>query len=232
MSYKNKIIAIIPVRKNSKGIKNKNLLKIAGETLLDRAIKFCKKNSLISRTIVSTDSKKMMKIAKKYNVAQNYLRKKSLSNDTAKTIDVIKDVIKSEKLNINDFILLVQVTSPLRTQLILNKFINFFFKKKKFKSSVTVTFFDSPHPDKVQFINKKGQLKSYLGVESMVPRQKLKKVFFLNGMFYIARIKDLIKLNTFFINPVLPFIVEKNRSINLDNTEDVKQLRDIYKKNN
>ena len=43
MFREKKLIAIIPVRKNSKGIKKKNLIKINGKTLLDRTIQIAKK---------------------------------------------------------------------------------------------------------------------------------------------------------------------------------------------
>ena len=49
-------------------------------------------------------------------------------------------------------------------------------------------------------------------------------------MFYLARIKDLLKVNTFFVHPVLPFLIEKNKSVNLDNKKDLEDLKRILKK--
>ena len=43
MIRKKKLIAIIPAKKNSKGIKNKNILKINNRTLLERKILLSKK---------------------------------------------------------------------------------------------------------------------------------------------------------------------------------------------
>ena len=57
-----KVISIIPVRKGSTGIKNKNLIRINGKSLLERTIILSKKNFLIDKTIVSTNCKKMWKI--------------------------------------------------------------------------------------------------------------------------------------------------------------------------
>ena len=68
MIRKKNLIAIIPVRKNSKGIKYKNILKINNKTLLERKILLSKKNKYIDKTIVSTDCKIMFKIAKKHNI--------------------------------------------------------------------------------------------------------------------------------------------------------------------
>ena len=41
------IIAIIPVKEKSNRLKNKNLIKINGETLLEHAIKYVKKSKLL-----------------------------------------------------------------------------------------------------------------------------------------------------------------------------------------
>ena len=58
-----KLIAIIPARKNSKGIKNKNLFKIGKHSLLERAILIAKKSKFIDEVLVSTDCKKMFNIS-------------------------------------------------------------------------------------------------------------------------------------------------------------------------
>ena len=63
-----KTICIIPARKNSKRIKNKNLLKIKGETLIDICIKLSIKSNLFEKIILSSDSNKILNIGKKYKI--------------------------------------------------------------------------------------------------------------------------------------------------------------------
>ena len=92
-----KIIAVIPVRKNSQDIKNKNLIKIGKYSLLERTILIAKKSKFIDDVIVSTDCKKMFQISKKYKVNQKNLRPKKLATSKALTIDVIKDIILKKK---------------------------------------------------------------------------------------------------------------------------------------
>jgi pseudaminic acid cytidylyltransferase len=53
-------IAIIPARKNSQRIKNKNTIKIKNNRLICYAIDAAKK---INKIIVSTDDKKIMKLS-------------------------------------------------------------------------------------------------------------------------------------------------------------------------
>ena len=53
------IVALICARGNSKGIKNKNLLKFKNTNLLGNSILQAKKIKCIKRIFVSTDSKKI-----------------------------------------------------------------------------------------------------------------------------------------------------------------------------
>ena len=63
-----KYLAIIPARKNSKRIKDKNLQKINKKTLVDIAIDEAKKIKKIDYIAVTSDSKKILDIAKKKGV--------------------------------------------------------------------------------------------------------------------------------------------------------------------
>ena len=48
-------IAVIPARKGSVGLPNKNLQKISELSLLDRTIEFVKRTALFDKIIVTTD---------------------------------------------------------------------------------------------------------------------------------------------------------------------------------
>lgn len=219
MIKKKKLIAIIPVRKNSKGIKNKNILKIGKKTLLERTIIIAKKNKYIDKTIVSTDCSKMQKIAQKYNVATKNLRPRSLSHSKALTINVIKYLIKEYAIK-DSYILLLQTTSPFRNLILTNKFLSTFHKNPKATSAASVTMLENNHPYKIQKIEN-GWLKSLMGFESMVPRQYLPKLYYLNGLFYIAHSKQIEEKNSFFNKWTIPFFIKKKYSLNLDEKKDL-----------
>ena len=58
-----KSVALIPAR-SSKGIKDKNLVRINGMTLLEHAINFCQNLSFLDEVYVSTDSEVYLKYCK------------------------------------------------------------------------------------------------------------------------------------------------------------------------
>ena len=225
----NQVTAIIPARGGSKGIPKKNLYSFGKYSLLERTIQIALKSIFIDKVFVSTDDNQMFNIASKYNVNTKNLRKKELSNDTASSIDVIKDVINEQDIK-TGFILLLQVTSATRTLNNLEEFfINFNNADKIYDSSVSLVELDSPHPDKVQVI-KNGRVFSYLGKESMVPRQSLPKVYTLNGAFYLSKISSFLKKKSFFSENTLPFIMNYLDSFNLDNLSDIYTLEALVEK--
>ena len=89
-----KPICIIPARKGSKRIKNKNIKLFAGKPLISYVIQIAKKSKLFSRLIVSTDSKKISNIAKINGAEVPFIRDKKLSNDYTPSIKVLLDCIE------------------------------------------------------------------------------------------------------------------------------------------
>ena len=112
----NNILAIIPARGGSKGLKDKNIVNFCGKPLIYWTIKAAQNSKYIDKIVVSTDSRKIKRVAEKYNVKIPELRPKKYATNTATTHCVIKHEIKKlEKENyLPDFIVTLQPTSPLR----------------------------------------------------------------------------------------------------------------------
>lgn len=214
------VTAVIPVRGGSKGIPGKNLYRLGRDTLLERAIKIAKLSPYVDRVLVSTDSQEMYDIAQRYAAAAPTLRSAELAADNTKTVDVILDLIDTAPIECG-WILLLQVTSPLRTLGDLNAFCEAFENgPTEAEGSVSLVHFDSPHPDKIQKIEN-GLVQSYLGKESMVARQSLPVVYALNGAFYLTHRSTLLSCHSFMSPSTLPFVMPEDRSVNLDTMSDV-----------
>ena len=70
------VLAIIPARGGSKGIKLKNIIKIKGIPLIGYSAKVIQKIKFIDRTVVSTDSQKIKKVSEKYGLDVPFMRPK------------------------------------------------------------------------------------------------------------------------------------------------------------
>ena len=113
-----KIIAVIPAKGNSRAIPKKNIVKILGKPLIYYTIKEAKKSKLIDDLIVSTDSKEISKISKKYGAKVPFIRPKYLSTDFMQSLPVVKHALLfMEKLNKRkyDYVVMLQPTCPLRS---------------------------------------------------------------------------------------------------------------------
>ena len=214
-----KLTAIIPVRGGSKGIPRKNLYKLGNFSLLERTIIQAKKSSKIDEIIVSTDDAEMYSIAEEYNVQLESLRPEILAEDNALTIDVINHALSQKKIN-KGHIILLQVTSPFRILKDFKNIFDIYEHRTDCSSVISVNKSHSTHPDKIQIIEK-GFLKSYLGKESMVPRQYLPEVYELNGAFYLTSIDFLKKNRSFFSDKVIPYEMNIINSLNLDSLNDL-----------
>ena len=131
---KNSIWAFIPARSGSKTIKNKNLLKLNGVPLIAYSIQSGLKNKFIDKVYFSSDSKKYLKVAKKYGCKNLLLRNKKLSGDRSTDFEVFKDFINSilkKKEKLPEYIVHLRPTTPIRKNSILNIAIKTFLKKKK-----------------------------------------------------------------------------------------------------
>ena len=113
MLTKNKCICIIPARKGSKRIKNKNIINFLGKPMIYYSIKAAQKSKIFSKIIVSTDCKKIANISKKYGAEVPFFRNKKLSNDKATTKDVLVDAIKKINSKNIEFHCLIYPTAPL-----------------------------------------------------------------------------------------------------------------------
>lgn len=214
------LVAVIPVRGGSKGIPRKNLYRLGRDTLLERAIKLGLACGRVDRVVVSTDDAEMHEIASRYGVAAPSLRPAHLATDTARTVDVVLDLLDQISVS-NAYILLLQATSPLRTLSDLEQLLDIFEKPTgDAEAIVSLTKQDEPHPNKIQKMED-GFVRSYLNVDSTVPRQTLPKVFRLNGAFYLIHANTLRSKTTFLPPRTLPYIMPPERSINLDGPLDL-----------
>ena len=84
-----RIIAIIPARSGSKGLKNKNIKKLGDTHLIGYPIRAALKSKMIDTVVFSSDSKEYLEIAKLYEPDILDLRPERLASDTAKRADLI-----------------------------------------------------------------------------------------------------------------------------------------------
>jgi CMP-N,N'-diacetyllegionaminic acid synthase len=106
------IVGLIPARSGSKGIPRKNLVTLFGKPLIAWTIEAAHASRRLTRTVVSTDSPELARVARELGADVPFLRPAELAQDETPMTDVVRHAV--EQLGGCDVLVLLQPTSPLR----------------------------------------------------------------------------------------------------------------------
>tara|TARA_Y100000816_G_scaffold32717_1_gene20823 strand:+ start:270 stop:1022 length:753 start_codon:yes stop_codon:yes gene_type:complete len=149
-------IIFIPARNGSTRIKNKNLRKINGVSLLRKKILTCKKSG-IGKIVISSNCKKILKEASKLKGVETFKRQEKYATAKASTISTILEYLRSlfkKELPIPNFITLVPVTNPFLNHKTLRLGYTKIKKNKHLSSVIGITE-SSEHPFSTVTVGKK-----------------------------------------------------------------------------
>ena len=211
-------LIIITARKNSKRLKNKNILKIGKKNLVERSIEFALKVEKKYNIFMSTDSLRIKKIAKKYNIICPSLRPKKLSSNKATsedaTIHAVNLFEKLMKVKVTTIVLL-QPTSPFRSMSIYNKTLKIFNKNNL--PTITVS--------KISPINLKNKI-IFSSKKQIKMVKKINNHYFTNGNLYMIRKKDLFKKKTFIPKKFNMSVINSEKySLDIDTIYDLEKAK-------
>lgn len=220
--FKNKkVLAIIPARGGSKRLPGKNILDLNGKPLIAWTIEAAKNAKYIDKVIVSTDDKKITEISEKYGAEVPFMRPNALSSDTASSIGVILHAINffKEKEIKFDYIVLLQPTSPLRTE----EDINGAFDLLNDKTKAVVSVCETEHsPLWSNTLPADLSMKNFIRPAiKNVRSQDLPKYYRLNGAIYISEIVYLMDNNGFIGGQTMAFIMLQEMSVDIDDKRDL-----------
>ena len=224
-------IAIIPARSGSKGLKDKNIKELNGKPLIAYSIEAAIKSRMFDKIFVSTDSQKYADIAMEYGADASFLRSEINSSDTAKSWDVVREVIDILEIKGECYneIMLLQATSPLRTPDDIVNAINV-LNRKNANSVVSVTECDHS-PIWCNTLPEDGSMDAFDNMEYRdVPRQELPIYYRYNGAIYLIKRNELSNMNHMFEHRCYAYIMPQSRSIDIDTELDFLIAEVILKK--
>lgn len=209
-----KIIAIIPARSGSKGLRDKNIKELNGKPLVAYTIEAAINAKVFDEIIVSTDSEKYAEISRKFGASVPFLRSSKTSTDTAGSWDVVEEALK--KLDKKyDIVVLLQPTSPFRTPQNIKEAIDLFFEKDA-DSVVSVTEFNHP----IAYVNTLDEnlcLNGFIKKEDQNKRrQDFEQNYMLNGAIYIVKSELINKNINLFTANSFAYIMKNENSIDID----------------
>ena len=226
MKKKIKPICIIPARIGSKRIRFKNILNFYGKPLIYYTIREAKKSKLFSRIIVTTDSKKIARIAKKYGAEVPFIRSKKLSNDTTAIKPVICDCIKKIKSNNIKYHFIIYATNPL---IKASNLIKAFKKiiKLKYKILIGVKKFNINPSKSIRIKN--NDLIFNFSKKILNNSQNFDNFYYDDGSFTILDTKSYLRRKNWISKETTYHIHKENESLDLNTKEDLNELHRIFK---
>ena len=225
------------MRSGSQGVRNKNMKLINGKPLMYYTIKQAIKSKLFDNIVVSTDSKKILAIAKSYGAEGWFMRPKRLASSTSAKIPVIKHALqKAEQFYNKNFkyVIDLDVTSPLRkTEDITNAYKTFIKNKGNVLISVTRSR-KNPYFNMVEVIKKKIK-KVKTTKKKIFRRQDAPITYDMNASIYIWNRNDLINSKLTILeknktNKTVFYEMPGARSIDIDSDLDFEIVEFLLKK--
>jgi N-acylneuraminate cytidylyltransferase len=217
------IYCLIPARKGSKRIKNKNLILFKGKHLINHTVKHAIQSKLVNKVFVSTNDKRVSKIVPNSVYIVN--RPGNISKDKSSTEESIShffSYLKKYKIELPDAIVLLQCTSPYREYNDIDLAIKNFKKKKfdslfsAFKNKNLFWRFENKNLKPINYNPKKRKRE-----------QEMNNQLIENGSIYIFKTKGFLKNKCRIFGKIGSYIMKRENSFQIDNYEDIRFIKKI-----
>lgn len=223
-----KILGIIPARGGSKGVPRKNIRMLVGKPLVAWTIGEAKKSKIIDMCIVSTEDEEIKAVAEAWGGNVPFIRPAELAQDDTPGIEPVLHAIKM--IPGYDFVVLLQVTSPLRTVKDIDGAIAYCLDNGC-ETCVGVTEVEHS-PYWMYRMDEQMRLQPILKIakEESYQRQKLPKVYQLNGAVYVSSVAFLQAKKDFVGGETKGYIMSREHSYDIDTMLDFEVAEVLMKK--
>jgi CMP-N,N'-diacetyllegionaminic acid synthase len=228
------ILFLITARGGSRGVPKKNICKIGGLPLLAYKAIAAQKSKYCTRLIISTDSNEIATLAREYDVEVPFMRPAELATDNANSIDVIlhaMDWIEKNDPVHYDALCLLEPSTPFLTSEDVNQAIELYKDRNALgvlgvKRVKDHSIFVSPIGDDLNMAQHYEKMRG----NYHTPRQVLTPEYTMNGAIYVAAWDYLKEHGTFHSRRTYAYIMPEERSIEIDEVNDLYYARYLVEK--
>lgn len=224
-----RVVAVIPARAGSKGVKDKNIKALGGKPLLAWPIEVARATPEIDRVIVSTDGEGIAAVARAHG-AEVYDRPPELAGDRSLVIDALRDLIARLRAEGETaaYLVLLEATSPLR----LPEDVSACLAMLDGEDLDSVATFTEPHlnPHRAWRIEQ-GRPRPFIdGADPWQPRQALPEAWQLNGAVYAFVVDRLPQTGANVLFGRMGAVtMPRDRSVDIDEALDFAIVETILK---
>lgn len=222
------IIAIIPARGGSVGIKKKNIIDLSGNPMIAYSIKHALDSKLINRVIVSSDNDEIIEVSKKYGAEVPFVRPAELAEGHVLDLPVFIHALEwlKEKEDYEaDIVVHLRPTAPYRKAKWIDEAIQMLIDNPDADSVRSVSA-PEKHPYRMFTIDEEGYLDSIMKHEHPEPyllrRQDHPAVYHYNCVIDITKPSTLFGKNSTTGDKMLPYVMNQRDVIDIDELRDLK----------
>ncbi len=214
-----KLLALIPARGGSKGIKRKNIRDLNGKPLIAYSILAARESRYIDEVFVSTEDEEIAAVAREYGASVPMMRPAELAQDKSTTISVVCHAVRNFiSVDEWDALVLLQPTQPLRTAEDIDGAIECFYGHDR-QGLVSVSPV-TDHPILMRRFEDGDRLVRLLEQGSTVRRQDMPEYYRVNGAVYINAVEEIDEATSFNDNEI-GYRMEQSHSVDIDEEADL-----------
>lgn len=227
-NFSSESLALIPARRGSIRIKNKNIKKLNGRPVISYSIKLAIQSNLFKYVIVSTDCKIIAKISQNYGAKVFYLRSRYLARNSTGTLEVLSDFTRFlKKNNIKcKYICCIYPVAPL-IKLDLLKKAYFLIKKNIYNYVVPLAKIGGSNSTYLE-------LSPDLLVKKVFDKKPITKNLFTyndTGQFYWGKFNAWFLKKNIFSKKTKGILISKDKFVDVNTYSDWKKLVKLFFKN-
>lgn len=231
------VLTVITARGGSTTLPRKNILPFCGKPMIaysiEAALNARRAGAPIDRVIVSTDDVEIADISRKFGADVPFMRPPELAKSDTPSLPVVQHAIafaEQERAFTYDWILLLQPTSPLRTEDDILAALALIAESGT-TAVISITSANASHPRKLKLIVE-GILQPFQddGFQPVRRQDFGYDVYRTNGAIYLARRDVLMQEGSFYGNCPRPLIMPAERSIDIDTQLDFDMAEFLYRR--
>jgi len=226
------VLAVIPARGGSKGIRRKNLVTLAGESLVGHSIRHALESKRITRILVSTEDEEIAEAAVRMGAEVPFLRPMDLALDHVLDLPVFKHVLArlaDDEGYRPDTVVHLRPTAPLRRVGWVDACVDLLEANTTADSVRSVSKVDQ-HPYRVFRIHPTtGLLDPLMKAEHPQPyllrRQDLPPMYYYNCVIDVTRPSTIMELDSMTGDRILPYVMNADEVFDIDTPRDLEFAR-------
>ena len=227
-----RVLALIPARAGSKGLRNKNVRRLSGLTLLEHAVHRAKASERRGErwtVVVSTDSRRYATLAQRAGAEVPFLRPAPLASDSARLAEVVAHAITSLAARGSSFdvVVMLSPTTPLVTARHVRAALAL-YRSHGGEAVLSVVAEQVPPAWRLSLAS--GHLRRQGRTSTRIThRQSTPTSYVLNGAIYVATPDWILHHGQFFVSDkTVPYVMNRWASLDIESESDLAMAKLLF----